>query len=675
MHPPAQPGRPEGARVRPAPDLPATLVGAWSCWMVAAAALSIPESSLVALRTGTLPILYPIGMLALAAVTGIVVASLAALMRLVDRCLQRFGEGAWGAVGLARGALWGLAVAGVGVLVIEPWTVYDPYRVDWVLLGLGALAGLASARLLRAHRDGIVALALALAAVCAWTGDAFVQRHHFARLHDLAAWLTMATAALAAWTLWARWARPRWVRVLAIAGVSANAVALLDVRGMATTAVLHGVTQPRLLAAARAIADLDRDGFSPVLGGSDCDDLDATVAPGRCEIPGNVRDDNCNGLVDPEPPRAAAARWQPSAGPHRDVYVIVVDTLRADYGGIDRPAAFERLAAQSLDFTVAYTAYPSTYRGLVALAQGRSWRFVQPSRPTLASLLADAGWDVQLWHGPQRVHASAAPLADAPHTVALMEMDKAHKAEHTAALIDDALAELDHEGPPRMRWLHLDDPHYPWRRGDPSLSTIERYRLEIEHVSVQVGRLLDGLDASPRGRQAVIVLVGDHGEEHAEHGGTLHGGTLYEEVTRVPLLMRLPGVLARRVDDGIASTIDILPTLLHHLGLADPGGLQGVDWLGETAPTARVLSEIERRPGTWSVAHRATMQMVRAGRYKVVVDIDRDVVQLFDLSQDPGETASIAHAHPDVVDELLAVLARWQDGPGCRPPATTIDAR
>jgi arylsulfatase A-like enzyme len=70
----------------------------------------------------------------------------------------------------------------------------------------------------------------------------------------------------------------------------------------------------------------------------------------------------------------------------------------------------------------------------------------------------------------------------------------------------------------------------------------------------------------------VVLFFADHGEELDERGGMFHGAWLSESSTRVPLVMHLPGVSARRVE-GVASLLDVLPTLAHYLGLgAEPAG-------------------------------------------------------------------------------------------------------
>jgi arylsulfatase A-like enzyme len=99
---------------------------------------------------------------------------------------------------------------------------------------------------------------------------------------------------------------------------------------------------------------------------------------------------------------------------------------------------------------------------------------------------------------------------------------------------------------------------------------------------------LDLLRARGLYDESLIVLVADHGEEFAEHGGFDHGRTLYDELLRVPLLIKLPrslGIAPRRIA-APASSLDLAPTLLAAIG-RDPGaGFDGVDLLPALRPGA-----------------------------------------------------------------------------------------
>lgn len=102
------------------------------------------------------------------------------------------------------------------------------------------------------------------------------------------------------------------------------------------------------------------------------------------------------------------------------------------------------------------------------------------------------------------------------------------------------------------------------------------YEAEIEWTDGEIGRLLEQLDKQGVLDQTLVIITADHGEEFFEHEGIGHRNTLYEEQLRVPMVMRLPGVLpaGKRVR-GLCSHPDVLPTVLEILNLPSPGKLNG----------------------------------------------------------------------------------------------------
>jgi arylsulfatase A-like enzyme len=224
-----------------------------------------------------------------------------------------------------------------------------------------------------------------------------------------------------------------------------------------------------------------------------------------------------------------------------------------------------------------------------------------------------------------------------------------------------------------LRWLHILDSHAPWLRGDSGASDRERYQAEIADASRQLGRLFDALQSSPRGQHAVVVLMADHGEALGEHGAGTHGGTLYEELLRVPLIMRLPGVAPAKIS-GLALLLDVVPTLAHYLGLAPLESWQGFDWLSscdplpcsvtDHGPKPRVLAQLQAS-AAWGYAGLPALQAVSDGRYKLLVDLDRGRRMVFDLDHDPSESAPLAEPPAASLSALEATLAQWEDLPNC----------
>jgi hypothetical protein len=451
------------------------------------------------------------------------------------------------------------------------------------------------------------------------------------------------------------------------------AFALLSHQRARELGSLHGAFVPKLARMLRALADRDRDGFAPGFGG-DCDDGDPNVFPGACEVPSDGRDANCNGLdgsrLGARPSQAPAQR---GLGKGRDVYLVLIDTLRADFGGPGRQAIapeLERLARVSLDFERAYTPYPSTYRAMLGLSTSRATRQLTSKVTPLLGYFKQHGYDSQLWIGPRRLRdrIKGAPTVGLDRNVSNpFEVDKEHKARATAGIIDDAIAELGagHDVPPRLRWLHLLDVHGPVLLGTDEQSTRERYIVAARYVDRELSRLFAALAADARGSQAVIVVLSDHGEELGEHGGLHHGAMLWEASIRVPMLMRLPGVTPRR-ESRVASLLDVLPTLASYLGLPMSSDWHGYDWLAPPAETPRVVSQVEAIADAGHLGLPAR-EAVTDGRFKLIVNVDEQLRDVYDLARDPHELKNLAGTPPPQARALERALVQFDDLPGCDP--------
>lgn len=119
------------------------------------------------------------------------------------------------------------------------------------------------------------------------------------------------------------------------------------------------------------------------------------------------------------------------------------------------------------------------------------------------------------------------------------------------------------------------------------------YAGEVAWVDTHVGRLLERLAARGAADHTLVVVLSDHGDEFFEHGGIGHRRTVHEEVLRIPLLMRLPGVLPAKTVGGAVSLADVAPTILEVAGVPPPPELSGRSMLplvrGGEDPASRTL--------------------------------------------------------------------------------------
>src|SRR5262245_30074481 len=222
-----------------------------------------------------------------------------------------------------------------------------------------------------------------------------------------------------------------------------------------------------------------------------------------------------------------------------------------------------------------------------------------------------------------------------------------------------------------------------WAGESPQLDAEEIERLRclydgtIAYVDAQLGRLLEGIDRLGLRETTLVAVTSDHGEAFFEHGHPLHTHTLYDEVLQVPLILRGPGVPAGRRIDEMGGLIDLVPTLLDRLGLAQPDELQGRSlFAGGEAPADVAVASLAS--GAISLRLRGFKFLVVRPRGAAAAGSE----SLFDLRSDPGELHDLLVGSPPALaaelrERLLAeeqarrALGRRLRG-DARPPATEL---
>ncbi len=327
--------------------------------------------------------------------------------------------------------------------------------------------------------------------------------------------------------------------------------------------------------------------------------------------------------------------------------LIVIDTLRRDHLGCygaqrETSPAIDAFAAHAVRFERAYTTAPWTQPAVASMLTGlypSGHGLKRPGRlsgtiPTLAERLGDAGYAtaavvshtlLKRRHGFDRGFER---WDESP--AAFPVRDSTSDAVTQAAQL--ALAALAADARPFFLLVHYFDPHYEYLRhpdvgfaapragrldGSQSVAELramvplrndERelltalYDEEIRHTDAAVGRLLDALAASGRAENALIVLTADHGEEFQERGWIGHTNSLYDELMRVPLIVRPPGGAGAPADvDALVSLVSLTPTVLDYAGVrAEPAAASGRSWRplleGRALAPLPVLLEVDFVP-------------------------------------------------------------------------------
>ena len=566
----------------------------------------------------------------------------------------------------------------------------------WLAVATAVLAGGALLRARPGSRLPLVAAMVVAAAALAVANRALFRSGY----PDLHLALSVATLVLLALALGLGLGRPP------VAARTRAATGALVVAATVAAAVL-GFARPadrmrvatrgddarHLVRAARAVLDLDRDGYSALFGGGDCDDLDPARHAGARDLPGNGKDEDCDGVdavarapvVDAAVARSLA-EWRQGAevaatlGRARDLNLLLVsvDALRADQlDGARARDDFPHLRGLldgSVWFTRAFAPGAGTDLSLTTFVTGR-WNPFQPIATTLAEAVAGTG---RLTHAiwPREVlrYAGETLLTRGLTSFDRVITDGARRDvgdRLTAATTTDlALAFLDRAGEHRFAlWAHYFDVHEHRQLAVPAaaLAAIDdggrgplghRYRALLKGVDDEIGRLLAELERRGLAERTIVILFSDHGESLGEDPRLPdnHGLVVYQALTHVPVAVRVPGV-APRVDATPVSLVDLAPTLLSLLGAADAmAPLDGVDLVPHLLGAPAELLGHDRA----LVLNEQDQWAVVAWPLKLLVRPRDDVTELYDLAADPLERRDLAAARPD---EVRALRARYGEFP------------
>lgn len=206
------------------------------------------------------------------------------------------------------------------------------------------------------------------------------------------------------------------------------------------------------------------------------------------------------------------------------------------------------------------------------------------------------------------------------------------------------------------------------RRGEVTeemlASLEETYDTAVRYTLDEIAGVLEQLRQADDLDDSLIVLTADHGEELFDHGGFSHGYSLYDEVVRVPLFVKLPGQTGPgRVIEQPVSLVDLHPTILELVGLpAVPDGdgaslarlLRGAASEGPTAREFVFEGDSDKR---------CVARGILAGRYKLLhiegnYEGLEDELLLFDLESDPEELRNLAGERPAIAADLRQRMER-----------------
>lgn len=173
----------------------------------------------------------------------------------------------------------------------------------------------------------------------------------------------------------------------------------------------------------------------------------------------------------------------------------------------------------------------------------------------------------------------------------------------------------------------------------------------------QIGKILDTLDRLGIADNTIVVFGTDHGHFLGQHGLFHKGAFHYEDLLRLPFLVRWPGQVPQgSVSSDLQSLVDLAPSFLEAAGEPVPGGMQGVSqlrsWRGEGPARDWTITENRHQPTALSLRTLVT------DRYKITVYRGSDDGELFDLHEDPDERRNRWH-DPEFAGIKAAMLLRF----------------
>ncbi len=363
----------------------------------------------------------------------------------------------------------------------------------------------------------------------------------------------------------------------------------------------------------------------------------------------------------------------PRTEPRPDVFLVVIDTQRADHlslYGYEHETS-PRLTAFARDAVVyrnAITPGTWTVPAHAALFTGMlpSWhgaervpgqkllaRAIRPDAVTLAELLRNAGYDTAAVVGNNGYVAEPFGFARGFDSFRARGVGDAMDVRELAAEV------LASARTPLFLFLNILDPHEPFTPPPPfdtrfgekrpeygteltAIMTDEQpaspealrhfrsqYDGEVAYTDQALDELLSDLKKAGRYDSSLIIVTSDHGELLGEHGESGHGGYPFEQLIHVPLIVKYPGnreagsVVTRRV-----STLGIFATILATAGVSLPQGVQ-----------ARPLAEPH---DVWVEDvdfHGRRVTVTYDGEHKLIrlVSPDGEHVHVYDLADEPSE--------------------------------------
>ena len=382
----------------------------------------------------------------------------------------------------------------------------------------------------------------------------------------------------------------------------------------------------------------------------------------------------------------------------RNIILVSYDSTRSDVAYSGKFPGIEALRRNGITFRNCVASAPVTpishstiMTGLQPFHHGVRHLFKEKldrSCDTIATILGDRGYDtsgviscpgLNAWYeigrGYKKWDDEIPKLPDGTDPLLTVDVKLRGSALKRANLVvERSLAQLADvpDGTPYLHFIHFFDAHWPY--GPPSrpfnVDVANNYEAEVAFLDHYFKQWFDELLKEGMLDDTLIVMFGDHGEDlegwykndkggealgHPEEMG--HGCLLYDQTVMVPMIIWHKDLAPREVTTQVG-LVDILPTVLDLLAIEPAGPVDGYSLAdivrGNNAGQEQIYysethyprEQVEATGGEFHWTH--DKKSIRIGnRYKVIVHVGGDLIEVFDLEADPHETINLIKGMPD----------------------------
>lgn len=405
-----------------------------------------------------------------------------------------------------------------------------------------------------------------------------------------------------------------------------------------------------------------------------------------------------------EMPAAPIAASAPPAAPSEEkqgdynIILISIDSLRADHVGCygyerNTTPTMDRVAAQGVRFANAISTSSWTlpthltmFTGRYQLAHGVMHEsYTLPAEvPTIGETLKNAGYSTAAFVSAPYVAAHYG-YARGMDVYIDLSSDYGHRKEARSAIVSKELTDLAVDWLEKNKdqrffmFVHNFDAHYDYTPPPPYDSMfdpdydgtmdgnnfIERkdvnphmdrrdlehilalYDGEIRYADDHIGILLAKLRNLRLDDKTIVIIVSDHGDEFFEHGNKGHHRTLYDEVLRIPMIIRLPNrAHAGTVVEDQVTLVDLMPTMLDLVGVTPPARMDGLSlapvMAGRRSGRSAIYSAFLDKRGFNLQVGRRTNDSKVLQHFNRIAHPRQPAVEFYNLAEDAGEQANLA---------------------------------